>query len=194
MGHNFYFAFMVAGPVATGGLGYSWEVALGANCVAGVAFLVLSLVGIRGAPDRRDPALPAARDLGGIGLLIAFVGFEWRESCARRPARSWRLATCTARRRCSRSAARSSRPLCWRAATAPRSSSAPLRPAPSPPRSASYRITGSSPRRRRSRRRSRGSTSRRRFRPDLVAVIFVLFFLGLFDTVGTLIGVADQAG
>jgi AGZA family xanthine/uracil permease-like MFS transporter len=31
-------------------------------------------------------------------------------------------------------------------------------------------------------------------RPDLVAVIFVLFFLGLFDTVGTLVGVAQQAG
>src|SRR6266478_3178093 len=46
MGHNFYFAFMVAGPVATGGLGYSWPVALGANCVAGFAFLALSLVGL----------------------------------------------------------------------------------------------------------------------------------------------------
>src|SRR5262249_14689279 len=32
------------------------------------------------------------------------------------------------------------------------------------------------------------------FRPELVAVIFVLFFLGLFDTIGTLVGVAEQAG
>jgi AGZA family xanthine/uracil permease-like MFS transporter len=32
------------------------------------------------------------------------------------------------------------------------------------------------------------------FRPDLVPVIFILFFLGLFDTVGTLVGVAMQAG
>jgi adenine/guanine/hypoxanthine permease len=32
------------------------------------------------------------------------------------------------------------------------------------------------------------------FRPELIAVIFVLFFLGLFDTVGTLVGVAEQAG
>ena len=31
-------------------------------------------------------------------------------------------------------------------------------------------------------------------RPDLAAVIFVLLFLGLFDTVGTLIGVTEQAG
>jgi AGZA family xanthine/uracil permease-like MFS transporter len=31
-------------------------------------------------------------------------------------------------------------------------------------------------------------------RLDLIGVIFVLFFLGLFDTVGTLVGVAGQAG
>src|SRR5262249_25447828 len=55
MGHNFYFAFVVAGPVAAGGLGYSWQVALGANCVAGVVFLVLSLVGLR---ERLLEAIP----------------------------------------------------------------------------------------------------------------------------------------
>jgi len=44
---NFYFALVVAGPVAAGGLGCSWQVALGANCIAGVLFLVLSLVGLR---------------------------------------------------------------------------------------------------------------------------------------------------
>ena len=30
--------------------------------------------------------------------------------------------------------------------------------------------------------------------PEMVAVIFVFFFLALFDSVGTLVGVADQAG
>ena len=30
--------------------------------------------------------------------------------------------------------------------------------------------------------------------PEMVAVIFVVFFLALFDSVGTLVGVADQAG
>ena len=30
--------------------------------------------------------------------------------------------------------------------------------------------------------------------PDMVAVIFVFFFLALFDSVGTLVGVAEQAG
>src|SRR5439155_1331329 len=55
MGHNFYFAFVVAGPVAAGGLGYSWQAALGANCVAGIVFLVLSLVGLR---ERLIAAIP----------------------------------------------------------------------------------------------------------------------------------------
>src|SRR5438552_10726657 len=41
MGHNFYFAFTVAGPLAAGGLGYPWPVALGANCIAGIIFLLL---------------------------------------------------------------------------------------------------------------------------------------------------------
>ncbi|TMB47793.1 MAG: NCS2 family permease, partial [Deltaproteobacteria bacterium] len=77
MGHNFYFAFTVASPVAAGGLGYGWQVALGANCLAGIAFLVLSLVGLRerlidAIPDSLKHAIAA-----GIGLLIALVGFEW---------------------------------------------------------------------------------------------------------------------
>src|SRR5512140_1403844 len=77
MGHNFYFAFMVAGPIAAGGMGYSWQVALGANCVAGGIFLALSLVGLRERliaviPDSLKHAIAA-----GIGLLIALVGFEW---------------------------------------------------------------------------------------------------------------------
>src|SRR5262249_60668837 len=70
MGHNFYFAFMVAAPAAAGGLGYTWPVALGANCVAGLAFLGLSLVGLRerlvdAIPDSLTHAIAA-----GIGLPI----------------------------------------------------------------------------------------------------------------------------
>src|SRR5215470_5911716 len=77
MGHNFYFAFVVAGPIATGGLGVPWPVALGANCIAGLAFLVLSLVGIR---ERLIAAIPESLRhsiAAGIGLLLALVGFEW---------------------------------------------------------------------------------------------------------------------
>jgi len=77
MGHNFYFAFVGAGPLAAGGLGYPWPVALGANFIAGTIFLVLSLVGLR---ERLLEAIPAALQhaiAAGIGLLIALVGFEW---------------------------------------------------------------------------------------------------------------------
>jgi AGZA family xanthine/uracil permease-like MFS transporter len=43
MGHNFYFAFTVCGPVAMGGMGYRWETALGAVFVSGAAFVLLPL-------------------------------------------------------------------------------------------------------------------------------------------------------
>lgn len=42
MGHNFYFAFTVCGPVVTGGMGYPWQVALGANLISGTLFFLLS--------------------------------------------------------------------------------------------------------------------------------------------------------
>jgi AGZA family xanthine/uracil permease-like MFS transporter len=77
MGHNFYFAFTIAGPVAAGGMGYPWQVALGANCIAGIVFLFLSLVGLR---ERLVQVIPVSLQhaiAGGIGLLIAFLGLQW---------------------------------------------------------------------------------------------------------------------
>ena len=56
MGHNFYFALVVAGPVAAGGLGVPWPIALGANFIAAALFLALSLVGLR---ERLLAAIPA---------------------------------------------------------------------------------------------------------------------------------------
>jgi len=77
MGHNFFFAFMVCGAIAMGGLGYSWQTALGAVCIAGLIFVFLSRFGLREKiltvmPDSLKHAIAA-----GIGLLIALVGFEW---------------------------------------------------------------------------------------------------------------------
>jgi AGZA family xanthine/uracil permease-like MFS transporter len=79
MGHNFYFAFIVCGPVAMGGLGYPWQVALGANMIAGGIFVVLSATGIRFRelimgiiPESLKNAIAV-----GIGLLIALVGFQY---------------------------------------------------------------------------------------------------------------------
>ncbi len=79
MGHNFYFAFIVCGPVAMGGMGYPWQVALGANLIAGGIFIVLSVTGLRFReliigiiPDSLKHAIAV-----GIGLLIALIGFEY---------------------------------------------------------------------------------------------------------------------
>jgi AGZA family xanthine/uracil permease-like MFS transporter len=72
MGHNFYFVYGVCLA-----LGVPWQVALGANCVAGLAFVVLSAVGLR---EHIIDVLPASlkHAIGaGIGLLIAFVGLQW---------------------------------------------------------------------------------------------------------------------
>jgi AGZA family xanthine/uracil permease-like MFS transporter len=72
MGHNFYFTFGVCLA-----LGIPWQTALGANFLAGALFVVLSLVGIR---ERIIEAMPPSLQhaiSAGIGLLIAFVGLQW---------------------------------------------------------------------------------------------------------------------
>lgn len=77
MGHNFFFAFTVCGAASAGGLGYTWQEALGATAIAGAIFVVLSLVGLR---ERILHAVPGSlrHAIGvGIGLLIALVGMEY---------------------------------------------------------------------------------------------------------------------
>jgi AGZA family xanthine/uracil permease-like MFS transporter len=77
MGHNFFFAFMVCGPIATGGLGYPWQIALGANFIAGALFIIISRWGVR---EMIMVSIPASLKHGiavGIGLLIAFLGLQW---------------------------------------------------------------------------------------------------------------------
>ncbi len=72
MGHNFYFSYIV---VLT--LGYTWQEALGAVFIAGALFILLSTVGLR---ETLMSALPECLKNGipvGIGLLIALVGLEW---------------------------------------------------------------------------------------------------------------------
>jgi AGZA family xanthine/uracil permease-like MFS transporter len=85
MGHNFYFAFTVCGATTAGGLGFGWPVALAATFVAGALFVLLSGVGLR---ERLMDALPRSLQLaiaGGIGLLIALVGLEWGGLVVDRP-------------------------------------------------------------------------------------------------------------
>jgi len=72
MGHNFFFAFTV---VVAGGT--PWPVALGAVAIAGTIFIVTAGIGLRErviaiVPDSIKHAITV-----GIGLLIALIGLEW---------------------------------------------------------------------------------------------------------------------
>jgi AGZA family xanthine/uracil permease-like MFS transporter len=72
MGHNIFFAVVVCGT-----MGYTWQVALGANFLSGIVFVILALAGVWG---KVVAAVPDALKYGiavGIGLLIALIGLEY---------------------------------------------------------------------------------------------------------------------
>jgi AGZA family xanthine/uracil permease-like MFS transporter len=72
MGHNFFFAFTVVA-----GMGVPWRVALGAVAAAGAVFIVTAGVGLR---ERLITAIPDSLKHAiavGIGLLVALIGLEW---------------------------------------------------------------------------------------------------------------------
>jgi adenine/guanine/hypoxanthine permease len=76
MGENFFFV-MSAIPAATAaGFANGWAVALGVVFISGVLFLVLSLVGVREmVMNSISPSLKNAI-AAGIGLFIAFIGLQ----------------------------------------------------------------------------------------------------------------------
>jgi len=78
MGENFFFVFTLCGVgAAAGAFRLSWQEALALTTVTGLLFLLLSLVGFR---SRVLNAIPDALKSGiaaGIGLFIAMIGFEW---------------------------------------------------------------------------------------------------------------------
>jgi len=72
MGHNIFFAVIVCGT-----MGYSWQVALGAVFISGTIFIILSIFRVWGVlvasvPDSLKHAIAV-----GIGLLIALIGLEY---------------------------------------------------------------------------------------------------------------------
>jgi len=71
MGLNAYFTYTVVK-----GMGVPWETALGAVFLSGVAFLVLTLVGIRQWIIAAIPRALYAAIAAGIGLFIAFIGLR----------------------------------------------------------------------------------------------------------------------
>jgi adenine/guanine/hypoxanthine permease len=81
MGHNFFFAFTVVA-----GMGYAWQVALGAVFISGVLFLLMSIWGVREALVQAIPDSLKRGIAVGIGLLITLVGLEWSGFLASNPA------------------------------------------------------------------------------------------------------------
>ena len=71
MGLNAYFAYTVVL-----GMGYKWEVALTAVFVEGIVFIVLSLTNIREAIFNAIPKNLKSAVSVGIGLFIAFIGLQ----------------------------------------------------------------------------------------------------------------------
>jgi AGZA family xanthine/uracil permease-like MFS transporter len=189
MGHNFFFAYTVVLASGT-----PWPVALGAVAIAGFIFILTAGVGLRehvikAVPDNLKHAIAA-----GIGLLIALIGLQWAGIIVDTPGTMVGLGDLTAT------------PVLLSAATllvtavlvARRVTGAFLigmglstitalavglvqfegvfsAPPSLAPTFLKLDIPGA-------------------LRLDMIDVVFVFFFLALFDSVGTLIGVASRMG
>jgi adenine/guanine/hypoxanthine permease len=72
MGHNFYFAFTVCVSMQV-----PWQIALGAVAIAGLIFILTATVGLR---ERLIVVIPTSLKHAmavGIGLLVASIGLQW---------------------------------------------------------------------------------------------------------------------
>jgi AGZA family xanthine/uracil permease-like MFS transporter len=189
MGHNFFFAFTV---VLAGGT--PWPVALGAVAIAGMVFIATAGVGLR---ERVIVAVPASLKhaiSAGIGLLIALIGLEWCGIVVDAPGTLVKLgdlttppvrlalatlalmAVLTARRVPGALLLGMLASTAIALATGLATFAGVVAPPPSlAPTWLALDIRGA-------------------LTPGLVDVVFVFFFLALFDSIGTLIGVANRIG
>src|SRR5438067_4629832 len=71
MGLNAYFTYSVVK-----GMGLAWQTALGAVFISGVAFLLLTLLGVRQLIVSAIPFELYAAVAAGVGLFIALIGFR----------------------------------------------------------------------------------------------------------------------
>jgi len=81
MGQNFYFALVavpaIAAKLPSGSGSDAWAIALGAVFISGVLFIILSFAGFREMIINVIPSTLKNAIAVGIGLLIALIGFEW---------------------------------------------------------------------------------------------------------------------
>ena len=189
MGHNFYFSFTVIVAMEV-----PWEVALGGVAVAGLLFIATAGFGLR---EKLITAIPASLKhaiAAGIGLLIAMIGLQWAGVIVASPGTLVTLgdlgsppvsvalaglvvmAVLWARgvRGAILLGILASTFAAWLGGLVQFQGVASLPPSLLPTLGR-FDILGA-------------------LRPEMVAVIFVFFFLALFDSVGTLVAVGEQAG
>ncbi|MEE2792913.1 MAG: NCS2 family permease [Acidobacteriota bacterium] len=189
MGHNFYFAFTVVGA-----MGVPWEIALGGVAVAGLLFVATAGVGVR---EKLITAMPASLKHAistGIGLLVAMIGFQWAGVVVAAPATLVTLGDLGTPpvlvallgfvvmsvlwvrgvRGAILFGILVATVAAWLVGLVEFQGLVGL---PSSPLSmvGQFDIVGA-------------------LRPEMIGVVFVFFFLALFDSVGTLVAVGDQAG
>ena len=93
MGENFFFVFTAVPVAAAAGAAVPWATALGAVFVSGVLFLALSLAGAREAVmNAISPSMKHAI-AAGIGLFIAFIGLQNAGLIVKDPGTAVRLNT-----------------------------------------------------------------------------------------------------
>jgi AGZA family xanthine/uracil permease-like MFS transporter len=189
MGHNFFFAYTVVGLMHV-----SWQVALGGVAVAGLIFILTAGVGLRERVITAIPDVLKRAVAVGIGLLIALVGLEWAGIIVSAPGTYVTLGQLGARPTMVALAgivvaaillARRVRGallfgMLTSAAVGLAAGVIQFRGIVSAPPSIAptfmkLDLAGV-------------------FQPAMIPVVFVFFFLALFDSVGTLVGVAGQAG
>lgn len=189
MGHNFFFAYSVVI-----GMKVPWPIALGGVAVAGLIFVATAGIGLReqlitAIPDSLKYAIAA-----GIGLLIATIGLQWAGLIVASPgtlvtlgslhSRPVLLALVSLTLTSVLMARRVPGALLW-GILATAAAGLPLGVvkyqglASAPPSLAPTFLKLD----------VAGAMS-----PAMVSVVFVFFFLALFDSIGTLVGVGTQAG
>lgn len=189
MGHNFFFAYSVVV-----GMKVPWPIALGAVAIAGLVFTITAGFGLR---EKLITAIPTSLKhaiAAGIGLLIATIGLEWAGLIVGAPgtlvtlgnlhSRAVLLALLGVALTAALMARRVPGALLW-GILATTFVGLPLGivryqgfasvPPSIAPTLLKLDLAGA-------------------LTPGMVAVVFVFFFLALFDSVGTLVGVGEQAG
>jgi AGZA family xanthine/uracil permease-like MFS transporter len=189
MGHNFFFAYSVVVAMKV-----PWRVALGGVAIAGTIFILTAGIGLR---ERLITAIPSSLKhaiAAGIGLLIAAIGLQWAGLIVDSPgtlvtlgdlhSRPALLSIAALALTATLMARRVPGAFLW-GILASTAVALPLglvqfhgvlgRPPSLAPTFLQLDIAGA-------------------FTPGMIAVVFVFFFLALFDSVGTLVGVGSQAG